>query len=142
MRPKSSATVVVTLPATADVSSMPIDFSVISASVTSGSISEMEPTKVVLPTPKPPLTTTLTATGVSCDSLERPDTIPDPFDQPGGDFARLFLHLQVAVGDQGSDDDAGDAEGGTQAHRDVRHRHRLLAELDDAPGLEPERGRE
>ena len=42
---------------------MPIDRSVISASVTSGSISEMAPTKVVLPTPKPPLMTILTATG-------------------------------------------------------------------------------
>ncbi len=34
-----------------------------SASVTSGSTSEIAPTKVVLPTPKPPLMTIFTVTG-------------------------------------------------------------------------------
>ena len=48
-----------------EVSSIPIDRSVISASVTSGSISEIAPMKVVLPTPKPPLMTIFTATGGS-----------------------------------------------------------------------------
>src|SRR5690348_9191424 len=105
MRPKSSATVVVVLFATAEVSSMPIDRSVISASVTSGSISEIAPTKVVLPTPKPPLMTIFTATGGSeAGSLERPYTIPDPFDQCDGKLADLFLDPQVAVGHQVGDD--------------------------------------
>jgi hypothetical protein len=73
IRPKSSATVVVVLADTAVVSSIPIDRSVISASVSSGSISEIAPMKVVLPTPKPPLMTILTATGAGaarfCEEL-------------------------------------------------------------------------
>src|SRR4051794_40973769 len=101
MRPKSRATVVVVLPLTAEVSSMPIERSVISASVTSGSISDTAPTKVVLPTPKPPLITILTATGDNgADPLERPDTISDPLDQGSGQLARLLGDRQVALGDQ------------------------------------------
>src|SRR5262245_44852351 len=60
MRPKSMATVVVVLPWMWRVSSVPIDALVIAASVRRGSISEMAPTKVVLPTPKPPAMTNLT----------------------------------------------------------------------------------
>ncbi len=51
------ATVVVTLFGVADRSSMPTLASVITASVVNGTISDTEPTKVVLPTPKPPATT-------------------------------------------------------------------------------------
>ncbi len=57
IRPKSMATVVVSLPGTLDGSSMPTPAAVISASVVSGVISEIAPTRVVLPTPKPPATT-------------------------------------------------------------------------------------
>src|SRR3569833_2612944 len=57
MRPKSIATVVVSLPGTLDASSMPCPAEVITASVVSGSISETAPTSVVLPTPKPPAMT-------------------------------------------------------------------------------------
>jgi hypothetical protein len=39
---------------------MPVDAVVIAASVRRGSISEIAPTKVVLPTPKPPAMTNLT----------------------------------------------------------------------------------
>ena len=60
MRPKSMATVVVVLPRIWLRSSMPVDAVVMAASVRSGSISEMAPTKVVLPTPKPPAMTNLT----------------------------------------------------------------------------------
>src|SRR5918995_1456168 len=60
MRPKSMATVVVVLPAMWLRSSMPVDALVMAASVRSGSISEIAPTKVVLPTPKPPAMTNLT----------------------------------------------------------------------------------
>src|SRR5512132_1445753 len=60
MRPKSMATVVVVLPWMWRVSSMPVDALVIAASVRRGSISEIAPTKVVLPTPKPPAMTNLT----------------------------------------------------------------------------------
>src|SRR5690349_10097491 len=57
IRPKSIATVVVSLPGTLDASSTPCPAEVISASVVSGSISETEPTSVVLPPPKPPAMT-------------------------------------------------------------------------------------
>ena len=60
---------------------------VIAASVVSGSISEIEPTKVVLPTAKPPATTILTgsgagrrtSTGRTSEGLE---TIEHPFQEP------------------------------------------------------------
>ena len=54
------ATVVVTLPGTTVRSSTPSEAAVITASVVSGAISETAPTKVVLPTPKPPATTIFT----------------------------------------------------------------------------------
>src|SRR5919199_3309094 len=57
MRPKSMATVVVSLPGTLDASSTPSPAEVMTASVVSGSISLTAPTSVVLPTPKPPATT-------------------------------------------------------------------------------------
>src|SRR5215831_15043912 len=55
-RPKSIATVVVVLSGTWDRSSTPALAVVITASVVSGVISETDPTKVVLPTPKPATT--------------------------------------------------------------------------------------
>src|SRR3954452_2119275 len=63
MQPKSIATVVVRLPGTLVVSSMPAEAAVMSASVLSGLISEMLPTEVVLPTPNPPAMTILTGSG-------------------------------------------------------------------------------
>ena len=63
MQPKSIATVVVGLPGTLLTSSMPAEAAVMSASVVSGLISEMLPTEVVLPTPKPPAMTSLTGSG-------------------------------------------------------------------------------
>src|SRR5512140_381240 len=54
------ATVVVVFSGVCDKSSVPVLAAVITASVVSGVISETEPTKVVLPTPKPPATTILT----------------------------------------------------------------------------------
>ena len=54
MRPKSIATVVAVLPGIPVTSSTGIAAEVISASVVSGAISEIAPTMVVLPTPKPP----------------------------------------------------------------------------------------
>ena len=59
IRPKSIATVVVDLRGTASRSSTPSDSLVTRASVRSGWISETDPTRVVLPTPKPPATTIL-----------------------------------------------------------------------------------
>src|SRR4029079_5136913 len=61
--PKSIAMVVVVFIDAWPGLSMPTDSEVISASVVSGEISEMAPTVVVLPTPKPPATMILTGTG-------------------------------------------------------------------------------
>src|SRR3954470_7489115 len=63
MQPKSIATVVVVLRGVRDRSSTPAATSVMAASVVSGSISEIAPTVVVLPTPKPPATTIFTGSG-------------------------------------------------------------------------------
>src|ERR1700761_8493812 len=63
MRPKSIATVVEVLAGTPVASSTPAPASVMTASVVSGTISETLATEVVLPTPKPPATTTLTGRG-------------------------------------------------------------------------------
>jgi hypothetical protein len=63
-RPKSMATVVVVLVVTAPASSTCAPTEVMAASVVSGGISEIAPTSVVLPTPKPPATTILTGIGV------------------------------------------------------------------------------
>src|SRR3954452_13537801 len=103
MRPKSRATVVVVLPSTPVVSSMPIDRSVMSASVTRGSISEMAPTKVVLPTPKPPLITIFTAMGGE-GWLERPNTVPDPLDDVDRDVDVLVAR-HVALRGEVPDED-------------------------------------
>src|SRR3954452_9680556 len=62
-QPKSMATVVVVLSVVLPGTSMPAAASVISASVVSGMISEIAPTAVVLPTPKPPATTIFTGIG-------------------------------------------------------------------------------
>src|SRR3954469_17003138 len=64
MRPKSSATVVVVFCSTPDRSSTPSDAVVMTSSVRSGGTSLTEPTIVVLPTPKPPAISTLTAVAV------------------------------------------------------------------------------
>lgn len=63
MHPKSMATVVVVLRGVWERSSTPAATSVIAASVVSGSISEIEPTAVVLPTPNPPAITIFTGSG-------------------------------------------------------------------------------
>src|SRR6478672_5637961 len=64
IRPKSIATVVEVLRSdTPPASSTPTECSVMAASVDSGSMSEIEPMKVVLPTAKPPATTIFTVMG-------------------------------------------------------------------------------
>src|SRR2546428_13827011 len=62
-RPKSIATVVPVLALAAPAKSMPRLSTVMSASVINGSISEMVPTSVVLPTAYPPATTIFIDTG-------------------------------------------------------------------------------
>src|SRR4029079_8276953 len=70
MRPKSMATVVAVLRSVwPPASSTPTEWSVMAASVRSGSMSEMEPMKVVLPTAKPPATTILTTVGATLPAV-------------------------------------------------------------------------
>src|SRR5689334_15840954 len=116
------ATVVCTLSGRAAVSSTPMLRDVSAASVVSGSISEMEPTNVVLPTPKPPATTILTGSGepgaASGGSVsERTDSIEHPLEQCAvGTGTRVAgsVQLQVAGVDHVGDQDAGHAEGHSQ----------------------------
>src|SRR5437764_13644540 len=65
-QPKSMATVVEVFPPYGSTGSTPTPAIVMSASVVNGAISEMAPTVVVLPTPKPPATTIFTGTGGAC----------------------------------------------------------------------------
>src|SRR3954454_1286135 len=77
MQPKSMATVVVRLRGVWLRSSTPAATSVIDASVVSGSISDIDATAVVLPTPKPPAITIFTGSGGragSSASSGAPDT--------------------------------------------------------------------
>src|SRR6478609_1505995 len=84
MRPKSMATVVVVLPETWLRSSMPALALVMTASVRRGLISETAPTRVVLPTPKPPATTIfaeVVARLGAAAALELAKSTEDPFEQ-------------------------------------------------------------
>src|SRR5918995_3858352 len=83
-RPKSIATVVVVLFGVWDRSSTPALASVMTASVVSGSISETDPTNVVLPTPKPPAMTIfadVTRPEVGRAMLEPPKSTEHPLQQ-------------------------------------------------------------
>ena len=64
IRPKSSATVVVRLRSTPSSRSTAAPGSLSGSSVRSGRISVSDPTRVVLPTPKPPAIRILMVTGV------------------------------------------------------------------------------
>src|SRR5690606_41023512 len=82
-------------------SSMPIDFSVIAASVFRGSMSEIEPMKVVLPTAKPPAMTILTTVGAVCGAgvataaSEGCDAIEDTLQKAQGKTAGLVVRRLV-----------------------------------------------
>src|ERR1044072_8232289 len=74
MRPKSRATVVVSLDSRPSTSSTPTPASVSSSSVCSGGISLTELTIVVLPVPKPPAMTIFTGVGTSSSPPGRSDS--------------------------------------------------------------------
>src|SRR4051812_30020614 len=81
MRPKSNATVVVVFAVPSRVRSISAVTSVNAASVVSGTISEIDPTNVVFPTPKPPATTILTGNGDGAsagDAAAEADPVPRP----------------------------------------------------------------
>src|SRR5699024_7212150 len=85
-RPKSIATVVLDLFGVASRLSMPVLASVMTASVVNGTISDTEPTNVVLPAPKPPATIIL-ADVIVAGAESCPFTCPDccgawPFTAP------------------------------------------------------------
>src|SRR5260370_30660288 len=114
---------------------------VMSASVRSGSISEMAPTKVVLPTAKPPATTIFMETGVrsmrgpeskSTDAIEQLLEVRDV----GGDAGRGGgIDVDGAGGGEVADEDADDADGERDAAGDLGEGGRRGAELDDGGGF-------
>src|SRR5689334_25272645 len=120
MRPKSIATVVVCFDGVCARSSTPSDSLVTSASVRRGTISDTEPTRVVLPTPKPPATTILVE-AAEREALERTESTEGPFNEvesfvvgrllgQGGADAHVTLLHQV------TQEDADHADG----HRELR----------------------
>src|SRR5689334_5922571 len=106
--PKSIATVVVVFVECWPGMSIPTATSVISASVVSGAMSEMAPTVVVLPTPKPPAMTIFTGSGGfepgadavrSDDGTESTDHSQDEFGRVGGAHV-VVVDIEVAGGPQ------------------------------------------
>src|ERR671917_928047 len=97
MRPKSIATVVVVLSGTMAVSSTPTDSEVMCCSVVSGGISDTAPTKVVLPAPNPPATSTLRgmSSGRVGGGRRGVSTRTESIEQPSQD---LVTGAAVAVG--------------------------------------------
>src|SRR3954449_8628556 len=122
--PKSIAIVVVVFMVASPGSSMPTDSIVISASVVSGEISEMAPTVVVLPTPKPPATMILTGTGalrrggsgtraLATTRLSGNGSKATDHSHDGvgiGKVALQDVHVQMPRCPQIADDDPGHAE--------------------------------
>src|SRR4051812_8533903 len=123
---------------------MPSDATVIAASVVSGAMSEIAPTNVVLPTPKPPATTILTGTGErpgvrvgSCDGtrdgswdggLEGSSEGTDTFDQTGdqvdvvGHAEAREVGLEEPVDDEVGRDHADHTDRQVQASRELGDR--------------------
>src|SRR3954452_21924727 len=139
------ATVVVVLPASPPGSSKPRPIEVMMASVVSGVISEMAPTSVVLPTPKPPATMIFTAVirldpgrcrSEVAESNENPFQYVDPL--------RRVAHLERLVqgedplGDHVGDQHPGHAERHPQRHGDLGQRLRaVVAERGDELTVPP-----
>ena len=96
IRPKSIATVVVVFVVTSPRLSIPMAAEVIGASVVNGVISEMESTKVVLPTAKPPAMTIFSGfiTGPSpsdAGRLEGLEVIEQPFER--GEVGAVIIKI-------------------------------------------------
>src|SRR5918998_6362982 len=131
IRPKSMATVVVSLPGTLDASSTPTPAEVMTASVVSGSISETAPTSVVLPTPNPPATTIF----AEVISLGRAPARSEPAKSTQHPLQQIHplreaflgsgtVQRQQPVGDHVGDQDAGDPERQSVISRDLGQRLR------------------
>src|SRR5689334_18498200 len=137
-QPKSIATVVVDLPTRMPGSSTPTDSMVITASVVSGSISDMAPTVVVLPTPKPPATTIFTGSGgaarrtVSGDCTKSTNHSQD--DVGGMVLGHiLVVDLEVARRAQVAHQNFRHTQMQVQPRGDLGHGHRYVAQRDDRP---------
>src|ERR1700743_3439592 len=139
------ATVVVFLSGTCDRSSACVDPPVTTASVVSGVISDTEPTKVVLPTPKPPATTIFTeviadASPPPCGraTLDLTESTKHPFEQVkvGSAFGVVTLvNADQAVGAHVRDQNPRHAEWHPQHRRDLGDRAPVKAELQDRLAL-------
>src|SRR5687767_8288126 len=109
------------------------------ASVLSTGISEMAPTAVVLPTPKPPAMMILTGIGTtgagSGDAVESTDHPLDDLGLPPGMRHRPG-HAEVARGHEVTDQDARDTKLKAQARRDLDDRVRRSAQREDLARLE------
>src|ERR1700749_4069634 len=150
MRPKSMATVVVFLSGTCDRSSTSVDATVITASVVSGVISDNEPTKVVLPTPKPPATTIFTeviadASPPPCGraTLDLTESTKHPFQQVKVGSALgvvALVNADEAICAHVRDQDPCDAERHPQHRRDLGDGAPVQAELQDRLALGGEDG--
>src|SRR5713101_2683982 len=133
------ATVVVVLSGTCDRSSTPALADVMTASVVSGVISDTDPTKVVLPTPKPPATTILTdVIAVSAaplgTALELAKSTEHPFKQV--DIGAAMRMVDLVNPDQPlhrhiGDQDACHAQRHPEYRRDLRDRAPVPAESQD-----------
>src|SRR5579875_1748579 len=137
------ATVVVVLSGTWERSSTWSLAEVITASVVSGVISETDPTKVVLPTPKPPATTILTEaiadSGPSFrPALELAKSTKHPFEQveirPSLGVVDL-MDPDQAVHRHIGDENPGHTQGHSEYRRDLRHRPPVPAEPQDRLAL-------
>src|SRR5256886_8290810 len=149
-RPKSMATVVVVLFGVADRSSTSTLASVMTASVVSGTISETEPTNVVLPTPKPPATTIL-AKVVGCGAaeprelrgLEPAETTEHPFHEfdrrPVANDHAALMDQDEPHASHISDQHSGHAQGQPQMRGHLRHRPGVQAQSTDRAMLGPDR---
>src|SRR3954454_8346164 len=142
-RPKSIATVVVVLVATCPRLSTDSPTVVIAASVVNGVMSEIAPTNVVLPTPKPPATTILTGTGAGDVALGAVSESTNTFDQSRdevdvlGDTETREKCLQQTVDDQIGCHHADDTERQLQSGGQLGNRKDLRpAEMHDRGALE------
>ena len=133
-------------------SSTPSECSVIAASVESGSMSEIDPMKVVLPTAKPPAMTILTVTGAVGSSAWPTGTCcagTAATSERGNAIENTLQDLEVGRGwsrrrrtgvdddetfvGKVADEDAHDAEGQGQVRRQLGDRQdRGGAQLEDA----------
>src|SRR5215470_252827 len=155
IRPKSIATVVEVFRSdTPPASSMPTECSVIAASVDSGSMSEIDPMNVVLPTAKPPATTILTVVGAELGEAwegtgcapvpgawarsERGNAIENTLQNAqrrrrvvGGVGVRQAVDGDEVLVAEVADQDPGHPHGKVQVRRQLGDRHVVTGEFDD-----------